>query len=703
MILALCLPLLGETIHCKQNAEGDSQLSRNSVFGPHSRVPNVQPFLTGSRIKRYENQMINIKQINESSILGLPRGKRAVNSIGFICPTWRCKVKSCVIAQRRLTQEGEWTWMTHERVHARVQLFQVSIEVMRIKYTPNVSDINDHELWCFTKTQMDKQPNCSEWEISYPHGKRTLLTCNDANEGRKNINLEIKEHGNTTDGHSFNIRANTAIELMVDYAKECKLRKCWLCQQMPRSTHSPMLSPIPFSKADYEMYNWNDVGFRMADHADDCYSPTYPLEYFHNKSYDVLARFVTDEVNTKYLPQGFNLTTLLRIIYVQLYTKVEFNYRIQLTLVQTNCSNFDKSNNCAPQTYSPTVFVEAMVYIQPWFGTKTLGEVKVKIVDCKEPLQPEKSGQRDCSRYILPVAVNELINVSLCFQGAGTDERRDVGRSHCIHSVEVIVRQIPLPERVYMVCGSNAYSCVPYDNIYGTCYLAYLIPLIRKVNSSEIAALYTPLHRHKRTLTNTDKVISVLLPFYGIYVTQQELIALSKVLESHMNASVKAMLAEHKELQEVKTIALQNRMALDLLLASQGGTCKVIGTECCTYVSDATDEVMDMVHNTQEGLKLLHEEHGVGLGDFTSVFGAWGSGLVKVILVVILLIVSVCILGSCIITIIKKALRKTTEAVIQAPRIIVSNPEDGEMVCAVSRAQWRPPIVVPSPRQNILD
>lgn len=33
-------------------------------------------------------------------------------------------------------------------------------------------------------------------------------------------------------------------------------------------------------------------------------------------------------------------------------------------------------------------------------------------------------------------------------------------------------------------------------------------------------------------------------------------------------------------------------MVLDLLLASQGGTCKVIATESCLYISTA--EVMDM-------------------------------------------------------------------------------------------------------------
>ncbi|XP_053192727.1 uncharacterized protein LOC128376898 [Scomber japonicus] len=84
--------------------------------------------------------------------------------------------------------------------------------------------------------------------------------------------------------------------------------------------------------------------------------------------------------------------------------------------------------------------------------------------------------------------------------------------------------------------------------------------------------------------------------------TNQELASLSKVLESHLNASSRAMLAEHKELQEVKTVVLQNRMALDLLLASQGGTC---------------------------------------------IFGPWGSNLIKLLttlLVIILLLILLCAL-----------------------------------------------------------
>ncbi len=32
---------------------------------------------------------------------------------------------------------------------------------------------------------------------------------------------------------------------------------------MPESTHSPMFNPAPLTKADYKLFNWNDLASRM--------------------------------------------------------------------------------------------------------------------------------------------------------------------------------------------------------------------------------------------------------------------------------------------------------------------------------------------------------------------------------------------------------------------------------------------------------
>ncbi|XP_034053622.1 syncytin-1-like [Gymnodraco acuticeps] len=204
---------------------------------------------------------------------------------------------------------------------------------------------------------------------------------------------------------------------------------------------------------------------------------------------------------------------------------------------------------------------------------------------------------------VYPETGYQRFQVSQRMNGGGFLPSHDVGHSDCNTVIKVKLTSTPLPERVYLVCGDRAYSCMPYDTFDGTCYLAYLIPLIRKVETDEIAAILPSLHRNRRTITTGQQLASAVLPWYGIYVSQQEIIALSKIVENHLNVSNRAMLAEHKELQEVRTVALQNCMALDLLLAAQGGTCKVIGFECCSFISDAKPEVMDMAHDTARGIK----------------------------------------------------------------------------------------------------
>ena len=42
---------------------------------------------------------------------------------------------------------------------------------------------------------------------------------------------------------------------------------------------------------------------------------------------------------------------------------------------------------------------------------------------------------------------------------------------------------------------------------------------------------------------------------------------------------------------QLKKVALQNHMALDMLTASHGGVCALVGAECCVYVTDVHHHV----------------------------------------------------------------------------------------------------------------
>ena len=58
------------------------------------------------------------------------------------------------------------------------------------------------------------------------------------------------------------------------------------------------------------------------------------------------------------------------------------------------------------------------------------------------------------------------------------------------------------------------------------------------------------------------------------------------------------MLNKHK----LPNVVLQNRLALDILTAAQGGTCVIIHTQCCTYIPDMSTNV---THFTEHMTKMI--------------------------------------------------------------------------------------------------
>ena len=71
--------------------------------------------------------------------------------------------------------------------------------------------------------------------------------------------------------------------------------------------------------------------------------------------------------------------------------------------------------------------------------------------------------------------------------------------------------------------------------------------------------------------------------------------AVTKFTQQALKDSQKAISAfstNHyiKQIQ-IRKVVLQNRLALDILTAVQGGTCAIIHTQCCTYLPDRSTNV----------------------------------------------------------------------------------------------------------------
>ena len=67
--------------------------------------------------------------------------------------------------------------------------------------------------------------------------------------------------------------------------------------------------------------------------------------------------------------------------------------------------------------------------------------------------------------------------------------------------------------------------------------------------------------------------------------------ALADFTQQALQDSQKAISALNAKQGQIRKVVLQNRLALDILTAAQGGTCAIIHTQCCTYIPDRSTHV----------------------------------------------------------------------------------------------------------------
>ena len=81
--------------------------------------------------------------------------------------------------------------------------------------------------------------------------------------------------------------------------------------------------------------------------------------------------------------------------------------------------------------------------------------------------------------------------------------------------------------------------------------------------------------------------------------------ALTNFTKQALLDNAKAIQALNEEQIQMRKAVVQNQMALDILLVTQGGTCAIIKIECCVYILGLSGNVSATLDNMKNQVKAI--------------------------------------------------------------------------------------------------
>ncbi|XP_053571894.1 syncytin-2-like [Bombina bombina] len=165
---------------------------------------------------------------------------------------------------------------------------------------------------------------------------------------------------------------------------------------------------------------------------------------------------------------------------------------------------------------------------------------------------------------------------------------------------------IKLPYGYYWLCERWAVKIIPCSHL-SPCYLGYIFPALSIHDTLPNAKLRTRRASDFTVKTSTAEIATASwFPTAAVMRLYYKLNLFATLVDAAFNSTADAIESLTMRQEQIAQTALQNRMALDYLLAAEGGVCKRIGSSCCVFIWNNTGRIhhdLDTLHDIQSHIR----------------------------------------------------------------------------------------------------
>ncbi|XP_062814267.1 endogenous retrovirus group FC1 Env polyprotein-like [Anolis carolinensis] len=246
-----------------------------------------------------------------------------------------------------------------------------------------------------------------------------------------------------------------------------------------------------------------------------------------------------------------------------------------------------------------------------------------------------------------------------------------------------------LPPGYFWICGKWGGKVLPPLWV-GTCTIGTLVPTNIGIHPRE-----QPLHaleaadrwnRPKRSydekrgydpdntyLSEGERFATILFPSLGVALNVKQLRRLSAQLEILANQTVIGMKALQTEIDSLAGVLMQHKMALDYLLAAEGGLCIWLNTTCCHYVNESglIESDVAKINTVVSTIRATYTPKGTGWFDWLFSWLPnlnWLRDLVKVLFIILLIILLALLFLPCIMSCLRNMMARLITATFSQHR-----------------------------------